>query len=105
MHPEVRQIGPGACPICGMALEAVLVEKDAGPDPELVDMSRRFWVSVASAVPTVAVAMGDMLPGAPVSSVVGHAGVGWLELALDVEDRVGHRDYDAACDRDARVDR
>src|SRR5581483_3212436 len=44
MHPEIRQLGPGSCPICGMALEPVLTSVEAGPNPELVDMSRRFWI-------------------------------------------------------------
>ncbi len=51
MHPEVRQVGPGACPICGMALEPELVSLDSGPNPELVDMTRRFWISVVLTIP------------------------------------------------------
>jgi Cu+-exporting ATPase len=51
MHPEVRQVGPGSCPICGMALEPVLPTADAGPDPELADMTRRFWIGLALTVP------------------------------------------------------
>src|SRR5262249_32464444 len=46
MHPEVRQKGPGACPICGMALERAMVTLDEGPNPELVDMSRRLWIAI-----------------------------------------------------------
>ncbi|HEV1998880.1 MAG TPA: heavy metal-binding domain-containing protein, partial [Xanthobacteraceae bacterium] len=46
MHPEVRKVGPGACPICGMALEPVIATADAGPNPELADMRRRFWVGL-----------------------------------------------------------
>ena len=44
MHPEVRQVGPGACPICGMALEPLDVTAETGPNPELADMTRRFWI-------------------------------------------------------------
>ena len=44
MHPEIRQVGPGSCPICGMALEPETVTADAGPNPELADMTRRFWI-------------------------------------------------------------
>jgi len=51
MHPEVRQIGPGACPICGMALEPEIVSLDDKPNPELTDMTRRFWISVALTIP------------------------------------------------------
>src|SRR6185295_630167 len=46
MHPEIRQIGPGSCPICGMALEPEIARPDIGPNPELVDMMRRFWIGL-----------------------------------------------------------
>ena len=61
MHPEIRQIGPGACPICGMALEPVLITADAGPSAELLDMTRRFWVALALSVPVVVLEMGAHL--------------------------------------------
>ena len=48
MHPEIRQVGPGTCPICGMALEPVLVTAEAAPNPELVDMTRRFWIGLVA---------------------------------------------------------
>ena len=60
MHPEIQQMGFGSCPICGMALEPAEVTDDEGPNPELVDMSRRFWVSVAFTVPLLGMAMGEM---------------------------------------------
>src|SRR5690348_10517296 len=44
MHPEIRQVGPGNCPICGMALEPETVTSETGPNPELIDMTRRFWI-------------------------------------------------------------
>jgi Cu+-exporting ATPase len=53
MHPEIRQVGPGSCPICGMALEPVMVTAKAGPNPELLDMTRRFWISLVLTVPVV----------------------------------------------------
>jgi P-type Cu+ transporter len=59
MHPQIRQIGPGACPICGMALEPVTVSAEAEVNPELVDMQRRLWIGAALTVPVVAL---DMLP-------------------------------------------
>lgn len=62
MHPEVRQDGPGACPICGMALEPVLVTADTGPSEELRDMTRRFWVGLVLAVPTLVLGMAERLP-------------------------------------------
>lgn len=61
MHPEVRQIGPGACPLCGMALEPMA--GDAGPNPELAEMRRRFWVGTALTVPIFFLSMGPDLPG------------------------------------------
>jgi Cu+-exporting ATPase len=61
MHPEVRQVGPGSCPKCGMALEPLEVTAaEEGPNPELVDMTRRFWVSVALTVPVFALATAEM---------------------------------------------
>jgi Cu+-exporting ATPase len=63
MHPQIRQVGPGACPICGMALEPATVTADAGPNPELADMSRRFWIGLALAAPVFALEMGGHLTG------------------------------------------
>jgi P-type Cu+ transporter len=63
MHPEIRQIGPGSCPICGMALEPVLVEIERGPNPELVDMTRRFWIGLVLTVPVLVLDMGSHLLG------------------------------------------
>src|SRR5687767_9071024 len=61
MHPEVRQKGPGACPLCGMALEPVTADvADEGPSAELRDMTRRFWVSLALTLPVLGIAMGEM---------------------------------------------
>ena len=63
MHPEVRQEGPGSCPICGMALEPEMPTADAGPNPELIDMTRRFWIGLVLTVPVVALEMGGHLFG------------------------------------------
>ncbi|MGH7682497.1 MAG: YHS domain-containing protein, partial [Candidatus Eiseniibacteriota bacterium] len=62
MHPDVRQLGPGACPICGMALEPVQPTAVADENPELADMTRRFWMSVALTGPLAAFGMGMLLP-------------------------------------------
>ncbi len=80
MHPEIRQIGPGACPICGMALEPVVAEAEAGPSAELVDMTRRFWIGLAFTAPVFALEMGGHFLGlhrflAPQIS-------NWLQFAL-----------------------
>ena len=79
MDPEIEQVGPGTCPICGMALEPKgLPAADAGPNPELVDFRRRFAVGAALTTPLVAIAMGPM-----VGLGSGHGGWrGWAELAL-----------------------
>ncbi|MDI2059652.1 MULTISPECIES: heavy metal translocating P-type ATPase [Bradyrhizobium] len=61
MHPEVRQVGPGTCPICGMALEPEQVSLDDGPDPELIDMTRRFWIGLALTLPVFVLEMGSHL--------------------------------------------
>ncbi|MCL4746978.1 MAG: YHS domain-containing protein, partial [Burkholderiaceae bacterium] len=58
MHPEIRQVGPGSCPICGMGLEPVLVSLEAEPNLELIDMRRRFWVGLALTIPVVILEMG-----------------------------------------------
>jgi P-type Cu+ transporter len=79
MHPEIRQVGPGSCPICGMALEPLEPTLEEGPNPELVDMSRRFWVSAALSAPLLVLAMGAELFGwhwLPMKTSV------WLQLAL-----------------------
>ncbi len=82
MHPEIVRDGPGACPICGMALEPVTASADDEPSAELVDMTRRFWVSAALTAPLFLLAMAEMLPGRPLGRGLGGAARGWLELAL-----------------------
>ena len=84
MHPEVREPRPGACPKCGMALEPeVPSAEDAGAtDPELRDMTRRFWVSAALTLPTFLLAMSDLLPGQPVQALVPAAVGAWVQAAL-----------------------
>ncbi|MEJ7598976.1 MAG: heavy metal translocating P-type ATPase [Kofleriaceae bacterium] len=80
MHPEVVRDAPGSCPICGMALEPRLPTLDAGPDPELVDMTRRFWIAATFTIPLFVIAMGEMVG---VTILGGRARV-WTELALAV---------------------
>jgi Cu+-exporting ATPase len=63
MHPEIRQIGPGSCPICGMALEPELISLDGGPNPELADMTVRFWIGLVLALPIVVMDMGSHIAG------------------------------------------
>ena len=82
MHPEVRQIGPGSCPICGMALEPVNVSLDEQPNEELVDMTRRFKWSLALTVPILLVMVDEFLPGQPVRARIDGPLLNWIELAL-----------------------
>src|SRR5262245_23661555 len=63
MHPEIRQEGPGSCPICGMALEPMAPSLEEGPDKELVDMRRRLAVGTALTLPLLVLSMGAMAPG------------------------------------------
>jgi Cu+-exporting ATPase len=79
MHPEIRRNGPGTCPICGMGLEPAEPSLEEGPNPELIDMTRRFWVSAAFSVPLLVLAMGTELFGwhlMPMRTFV------WIQLAL-----------------------
>jgi Cu+-exporting ATPase len=80
MHPQIRQSGPGNCPICGMALEPVLATAEAGPNPELVDMTRRFWIGLVLAVPVVALEMGGHLTN--LHMLLGQALSNWIELVI-----------------------
>src|SRR5919109_22803 len=82
MHPEMRQRGPGNCPICGMALEPRTVSAVEGPDPELVDMVRRLWIGLVLTLPLVAFVMGDMLPGQPLRHLIPSRLSAWLQLVL-----------------------
>jgi P-type Cu+ transporter len=81
MHPQIVRDGPGDCPICGMALEPMVASLDDAPNPELVDFTRRMWVSAALSIPLLLLAMGGML-GLPVRDWIGEPLAGWLEFAL-----------------------
>ncbi|MBY0527180.1 MAG: heavy metal translocating P-type ATPase [Gemmataceae bacterium] len=81
MHPEVVSDHPGSCPKCGMALEARTVTVEEGPNLELVDMSRRFWVGLALSLPIFVIAMGAMLPIDSVKHWL-HQVPGWVQLVL-----------------------
>jgi len=80
MHPEIVRDGPGSCPICGMALEPRTVSLEEEPNPELADMTRRFWVSLALTVPLLFVAMAPMA-GVHLGPLAGRAGR-WVELIV-----------------------
>ena len=80
MHPQIRQTGPGACPICGMALEPETVTADSGPNAELADMTRRFWVALILTLPVFALEMGGHLTG--LMMLVGKQTSNWIQFAL-----------------------
>jgi Cu+-exporting ATPase len=82
MHPEVRQKGPGSCPKCGMALEPVDVSAVEESNPELEDMTRRFWWSAAITTPILAFMVSDFLPGQPLHRMLPHGSLKWMLFAL-----------------------
>jgi Cu+-exporting ATPase len=82
MHPQVVRDGPGSCPICGMGLEPMTVRSDEGRNPELVDMTRRFWIGLALTVPLLASMVGDMLPGEPLRHLISPRVSAWVQLLL-----------------------
>ena len=79
MHPEVRQVGPGSCPICGMALEPEQVSLDQARDPELIDMTRRFWIALVLTLPVFVLEMGGHLGLMP---VMASPWSNWISLVL-----------------------
>jgi Cu+-exporting ATPase len=82
MHPQIVRSQPGDCPICGMALEPRNVTTEEEENPELVSMTRRFWVGLALTAPLLIVAMVDMLPGMPVRHALPQGWLEWIELVL-----------------------
>jgi len=83
MHPQIRQAGPGACPICGMALEPLVsAGEETGPNAELLDMTRRFWIGAALAAPTVILEMGGHFPGLNLHHYISPQVSVWIEFLL-----------------------
>ena len=82
MHPEIEQVGPGDCPICGMALEPKTVTVEEGPSAEYLDMRRRFWVSAALSLPLLVWVMGDHLLGLGLTHAISRQLAHWTQLAL-----------------------
>ena len=82
MHPQIRQVGPGSCPICGMALEPVEVSAEAQPNHELADMSRRFWIGLVLTLPVLVLEMGSHIPGLGLHELVPPATSTWVQFAL-----------------------
>jgi Cu+-exporting ATPase len=82
MHPEIRQKGPGSCPICGMALEPVTVTLDEQRNEELEDMTRRFRWSLWLTAPILAFMVDELTPGQPLHRLLPRGALNWIELAL-----------------------
>jgi Cu+-exporting ATPase len=82
MHPQIRQAGPGSCPICGMTLEPVEVTAKAAPNNELADMSRRFWIGLVLALPVFILEMGSHVPWFGLDNLVPEQWSIWIQFAL-----------------------
>jgi len=82
MHPEIVRDAPGSCPICGMALEPRTVSLEEEENPELAQMSRRFWVCVGLSIPLLIIGMSELIPSATLERVVPMGVRGWIELGI-----------------------
>lgn len=82
MHQQIRQNGPGSCPICGMALEPLVISADTQPNHELIDISRRFWIGLVLALPVVVLEMGGHIPALHLGAVVPAWASVWIQLVL-----------------------
>ena len=80
MHPQIQQVGPGTCPICGMALEPMTVTADSGPNQELMDMTRRFWIGLVLTIPVFILEMGGHVTG--LTMLLGQQLSNWIQLVL-----------------------
>ena len=82
MHPEIVRDEPGDCPLCGMALEPVTIVLEEAPNPELVDMTRRFWGSLVLTLPVFVIAMADFVPGLSLERLAPAQAWGWVQLVI-----------------------
>lgn len=82
MHLEIKQIGPGTCPICGMALEPLEISLDDGPNHELIDMSKRFYFSLIFTIPLVLLAMSEMFPILNLHQILRSGYLNWIQFIL-----------------------
>ncbi|HET7086880.1 MAG TPA: heavy metal translocating P-type ATPase [Rhizomicrobium sp.] len=82
MHPQIRQAGPGNCPICGMTLEPLTATVETGPSPELTDMSRRFWIASALTLPVFVLEMGGHIPALNLDHAISSTASTWIQLVL-----------------------
>ncbi len=84
MHPQIRQAGPGNCPICGMALEPVMASAEEQPNPELKDMTRRFWIGLALTLPVFSLAMAEHLPRVHLERFMSPATSQWIQFLFSI---------------------
>ncbi len=84
MHPEIRQQGPGSCPICGMALEPEMVSLEEGPNVELIDMKRRFWIAAGLSLPVFGFAMIDMIIPGATHRWIAPSLINWIQMFLAI---------------------
>jgi len=82
MHPQIRRDKPGNCPICGMALEPLVAVGEEGPNPELIDMTRRFWVSLVFTIPVLMLEMGGHIPGLMIHQWIEPQAALWIQFGL-----------------------
>ena len=82
MHPQIRQQGPGNCPLCGMALERMNVTAEIAPNHELADMTRRFWIGAALTLPVLMLEMGGHIPGLDLHDLIATRASSWIQFAL-----------------------
>jgi len=82
MHPQIRRTGPGNCPICGMTLEPLTATAQTGPSPELIDMTRRFWIASALTLPVFVLEMGSHIPSLNLATIIPAATSTWIQFAL-----------------------
>ncbi len=82
MHPEIMRDGPGSCPICGMALEPLTASLDDEENPEQIEMTRRFWISLVLTLPVFFLAMSEMIPGQPLQHALSPEAVNWIQFIL-----------------------
>jgi Cu+-exporting ATPase len=84
MHPQIRQAAPGSCPICGMALEPLTAGEDSGTSPELIDMTRRFWIGAALTIPVVILEMGGHVPRLNLHHLISPQLSVWLQFLFSM---------------------
>src|SRR5262249_40477262 len=82
MHPEIIRSQPGSCPICGMALEPRVIRLEDTANPELIDMTRRFWIALVFSAPVVIAGMADAIARGRVGRLVGERAINWIGLVL-----------------------